>query len=356
MGALFERLTAFPNLLRAAKLAQRGKRRRSDVSRFFLRLESELVDLQEALRERTYRPGAYRAFVIRDKKPRLISAAPFRDRVVHHALCQIIEPLFERGFIHDSYACRKGKGTHAAVERASTFARRYRYVLKCDLAQFFPSIDHQVLLGILRRRLWDTDLLWLVELIVRHGSSEVGPAWYFPGDDLYAPWNRARGLPIGNQTSQFLGNVYLDPLDHFVQESLHGRAYVRYVDDFLLFSSSKTWLHEAHAALEECCESLRVRLHARKCFVAPVSSGITFLGHRIFPGYRRLEAGNVKRFRRRLRRYDCEVRDGFRSVEQARACVQSWVAHARHAQTVHLRRQVLSSVPWLSVSQVEGAS
>lgn len=355
MGILFDRVTSFANLFRAAKLAQRGKRRRPNASQFFLDLETELVELQCSLRDRTYRPGAYRTFLIHDKKPRLISAAPFRDRVVHHALCQIIEPIFERGFIYDSYACRKGKGTHAAIKRASTVARRYRYVLKCDLALFFPSIDHQVLLALLQRWLWDADVLWLVELIVRHGGSEVGPAWYFPGDDLYAPWHRVRGLPIGNQTSQFFGNVYLDPLDHCVQESLQGRAYVRYVDDFLLFSSSKTWLHEAHAALQECCESLRAQLHPRKCFVAPVSSGITFLGHRIFPGYRRLEAGNVKRFRRRLRRYDREVRDGFRSVEQARACVQSWVAHARHAQTVRLRRQVLSSVPWLSVSQGEGA-
>jgi hypothetical protein len=267
--------------------------------------------------------------------------------VVHHALCQIIEPLFERGFVDDSYACRKGKGTHAAIERASRYARRYPYVLKCDLAQFFPSIDHQVLRGIVQRRLWDVEVLWLIDLILQHGRSESGPVWYFPGDDLFAPWQRARGLPIGNQTSQFFGNVYLDPLDHVVKESLHCRAYVRYVDDFLLFASSKTWLHDAHAAIEECCRSLRVRLHPRKCFVAPVSSGVTFLGHRLFPGYRRLEAGNVKRFRRRLRRYDREVREGRRPVEQARACVQSWVAHAQHAKTFHLRQKMLAGIPWL---------
>ncbi|MCA9464794.1 MAG: group II intron reverse transcriptase domain-containing protein [Nitrospira sp.] len=346
MGAMFDRLTAFPNLLRAAYLAQRGKRRRPNVSTFFLNLETELVQVQTALRTRTYQPGPFRNFVIREKKPRMISAAPFRDRVVHHALCQVIEPLFERRFLFDSYACRKGKGTHAAVDRASSYARRYRYVLKCDLAQFFPSIDHQVLLGLLQRRVQDPEVLWVITRILGHGGSERGPVWYFPGDDLLAPWTRSRGLPIGNQTSQFFGNVYLDPLDHVVKESLRCPGYVRYVDDFLLFADSKAWLHEAHAAVEDVCASLRVRLHARKCVVAPVSNGVTFLGYRLFPGYRRLDAGNVKRARRRFRRYDQEVRHGMRPAEQARACVQSWVAHAQHANTYRLCERLLADFPW----------
>lgn len=145
---------------------------------------------------------------------------------------------------------------------------------------------------------------------------------------------------------QFFGNVYLDPLDHFVKETLHGRAYVRYVDDLLLFSSSKAWLHEAHVAIRDCCATLRIRLHPRKCFVTPVSSGVTFLGYRLFPGYRRLEAGNVKRARRRLRRYNQEVQEGTRSVEQARVCLQSWVAHAQHAKTYRVRQQMLAEIPW----------
>ena len=356
MGAMFDRLTAFPNLLRAAHLAQRGKRRRPDVSAFFLNLELELIELQSALQTRIYQPGPFRTFVIRDKKPRLISAAPFRDRVVHHALCQVIEPLFERRFVYDSYACRKGKGPHAAVERASWYARRYQYVLKCDLAQFFPSIDHQVLLGLLEQRVKDPDVLWLIVQIVWHGGSDRGPVWYFPDDDLLAPWTRSRGLPIGNQTSQFFGNVYLDPLDHLVKESLRCRGYVRYVDDFLLFASSKSWLHEAHAALADFCASLRVRLHARKCFVAPVLNEFTFLGYRIFPGYRRLDASNVKRARRRFRRYDQEVRSGTRRIEQVQSCVQSWVAHAQHAKTYRLREQMLADFPWWSSKGKGGGS
>jgi len=132
MGTLWEQLTSFPNLLKAAGRAQRGKRTRPNVSVFRLNLEAQLLRLQEELRTHTYQPGAYRSFIVYEKKPRLISAAPFRDRVVHHALCNIIEPIFDRAFLFDSYACRKGKGTHAAVERASMYARRFRYVLQCD--------------------------------------------------------------------------------------------------------------------------------------------------------------------------------------------------------------------------------
>lgn len=152
-GGLFERVTAWPNLLLAARRAARGKRFKPNVSAFSFHLEAELLRLQIELRERTYRPGPYRTFIVREKKPRLISAAPFRDRVVHHALCNIIEPIFDRGFLFDSYACRKGKGTHAAVERASVYARRYRYVLKCDIEQYFPSIDHDILFGQIARRI-----------------------------------------------------------------------------------------------------------------------------------------------------------------------------------------------------------
>ena len=338
MGAMFDRLTAFPNLLRAAYLAQRGKRRRPNVSTFFLNLETELVQVQTALRTRTYQPGPFRNFVIREKKPRMISAAPFRDRVVHHALCQVIEPLFERRFLFDSYACRKGKGTHAAVDRASSYARRYRYVLKCDLAQFFPSIDHQVLLGLLQRRVQDPEVLWVITRILGHGGSERGPVWYFPGDDLLAPWTRSRGLPIGNQTSQFFANVYLDGLDHFIKHELRMPGYVRYVDDLLVFANDKALLHDARAAIEAYGQTLRLTFHPRKCFVAPVKAGLTFLGFRLYPGSRRLEAGNVRRMKRRVRLFRQMVQEGRMPSSVVTVRFNSWLAHARHGDTARLRR------------------
>ena len=156
---LYPAIASFDNLWAAFKGAARGKRSHWDVSAFEYDLESNLLDLQAELQAQTYQPGPYRNFRIFDPKPRLISAAPFRDRVVHHALCNVIEPIFERRFIFDSYANRAGKGTHAALERAQQFARRYRYVLKCDLEHFFPAIDHAILYDQLARLIADRQTL-----------------------------------------------------------------------------------------------------------------------------------------------------------------------------------------------------
>jgi len=343
-GVLYERVTAWPNLLLAAQRAARGKRFQPNVGAFTFHLETELLRLQRELREQTYRPGPYRTFVVQEKKPRLISAAPFRDRVVHHALCNIIEPIFDRGFLFDSYACRKGKGTHAAVERASAYARRYRCVLKCDIEKYFPSIDHGVLFGLIAKRIKDEGVLWLVRTIIDGSNQQQEVLHHFPGDNLFSPLERRRGIPIGNQTSQFFAHVYLDGLDHYVKETLRAPGYLRYVDDVLVFASDKARLHETQALMAGYCEGLRLRLHPRKCFIAPVTAGFTFLGYRLFPTYRRLDRDNVQRFKRRLRRYREAVVRGRMSAADARRCVESWVAHAAHADTVRLRRRILSGV------------
>lgn len=344
MGTLFQRMTSFPNLLQAARLASRGKRLRPNVASFALDLESELHQLRHELVSRSYRPGPYRTFLIHDKKPRYISAAPFRDRVVHHALCNIIEPIFDRSFLYDSYACRKGKGTHAAVDRASSYARRYRYVLKCDVEKYFPSIDHAILLDLIAERIWDEEALWLTRTILEGSNPQPNALRYFPGDDLFTPFERRRGIPIGNQTSQFFANVYLDKLDYHVKQTLRVPGYVRYVDDFLLFDHDKRRLHEYRAAIEEFLVQVRVRLHPRKCFVATVASGFTFLGYRIFPTHRRLDADNVRRFKRRLRRYHQAVEDGRMSDSQRKDCIRSWIAHARHANSARLRTHLLGDL------------
>ena len=158
---LYPQLTSFANLHLAYRQAAKGKRGQPEVAAFEYSLENNLFTLQAELQDQSYRPGAYRSFYIRDPKRRLISAAPFRDRVVHHALCNLIEPLFERTFIGDSYANRVGKGTHAALDRTQQFARRYCFCLQCDVRQFFPSVDHAVLAGILARKIGDAQALWL---------------------------------------------------------------------------------------------------------------------------------------------------------------------------------------------------
>jgi len=200
---LYPKIHAFENLYWAYRKARKGKRSRPDVAAFEFNLELELPQLQLELASETYRPGLYRHFTLYERKPRRISAAPFRDRVVHHALCNVIEPIWEARFITDSYACRLGKGTHAALDRCTSSARRHAYVLQGDIVRCFPSVDHTILYDLLARRIACPPTLRLIQRIIASGAGIHAADWeiqWFPGDDLLAA-ARPRGLPIGNQTS-----------------------------------------------------------------------------------------------------------------------------------------------------------
>jgi retron-type reverse transcriptase len=346
VGHLWDRLVGFENLLRAAETACKGKRFRPDVARFHFGLERELWRLHEELRTRTYRPGPYRTFVLCEPKPRQISAAPYRDRVVHHALTQVLEPIFERSFLPDSYACRKGKGTHAAVDRCQHFARRFRYVFKADVRKFFPSLDHQVLQGLLARKIKDRDVLGLAGLIIDHSNPQEEVPLWFAGDDLFTPHERRRGLPIGNQTSQFFANVFLDPLDHFVKDRLGAGGYVRYCDDFLVFADDKAFLAGVRRQVAELLAGLRLRLHPTKNVVFPSRAGIPFLGYRVFPTHRLLAKANVWRFRRRLRRMQGQYARKEIAAAEVLQRVTSWIGHAGQADTYLLRERLFQEHPF----------
>lgn len=340
---LYPQVVSLENLIVAYQQAARGKRRQPVVAAFTFDLEANLCALQGELAAQSYRPGGYYSFYIRDPKRRLVSAAPFRDRIVHHALCRVIEPLFERTFIGDSYANRLGKGTHCALDRAQALAQQYPYVLQCDLRQFFPSIDHAILCQILARKLADPQLLWLVDQILAGGAGvldEVYAMVYFRGDDLFAI-NRPRGLPIGNLTSQFWANVYLNELDQFVLRVLHCSGYLRYVDDFLLFAESKAELWRWKAALGEQLATLRLTMHQQASTVYPVTNGIPFLGFRIYPTHRRLKRRNGVAFARRLRRLYQAVAKKELALRDLHTHVRGWVAHARHGDTWRLRYSLL---------------
>ena len=343
-GNLWEQVISFEALLRAADTARRGKRFRPTVAAFHSDQERELWRLHEELSTKTYRPGAYRSFFIYEPKKRQIRAAPYRDRVVHHALVRVLEPLYERSFIADSYACRKGKGTHAGVDRCQQFARRFRYVLKADVQKFFPSLDHEILKGLVVRKIKDKDVLWLVGQIIDHSNPQEEVVNYFPGDDLFTPGERRRGIPIGNQTSQFFANVYLDPLDHFVKERLGIQGYVRYVDDFLVFSDNKSHLANVREQIAEFLVRSRLRLHVNKSVVFPVKDGIRFLGYRVFPTHRLLPKENVMRFRRRVRGMQEDYAAGRLAFAQVYQRLMSWSGHARQANTDRLRCRLFATI------------
>jgi hypothetical protein len=342
---LYPQMHDFAHLYVAYRRARRGKRRRPDVAAFEFRLEEEILQLADSLRNETYRPGTYRSFRVTEHgKQRVISAAPFRDRVVHHALCALLEPIWEPRFIHDSYASRPGKGTHAAIQRAQHFARGHRYALQLDVQQFFPSIDHAILRGLLARHVADQRLLALVDLILAGGAETLQHEYrmvYFPGDDLWAV-TRPRGLPIGNQTSQFWANVYLHPLDLFIKQELGCRAYVRYCDDLLLFAHDKPTLHRWRSAIIDQAATLRLTLHEQRAQVVPVATGLPFLGWQVYPYRLRLKRRNVVGFTRRFRRLRARYAAGQCSLATMNASVQGWVAHAAYGHTRGLRRSLLA--------------
>jgi hypothetical protein len=244
----------------------------------------------------------------------------------------------------DSYANRATKGTHRAVNRLQYFARRYRYVLRLDIVQHFPSIDHAILYDILARTIRDDDVRWLVQTIIASGAGVLADAYtmhWFPGDDLFAAL-RPRGLPIGNLTSQFWSNCYLDPFDHFVKRELRCPAYLRYVDDMALLSDSKRQLWQWRQAVIERLATLRLTVHPQ-AQVTPVRHGIPWLGFVVYPEHRRVKARNVHNFRRRLRERWQEYCAGAISFAEFDTSVQGWITHVRYADTWGLRQHVLDT-------------
>lgn len=344
---LFGGIASFAALHRAAMKAVSGKRRKPGATGFFANLERELLALERELQSGEYRTGRYLEIVVRDPKRRVVSAAPFRDRVVHHALYAVIGPLFERGFIHDSYANRTGYGTHRAIARFEQYRDRYRHVLRGDIYRYFPAIDHAILKTDLRRRIACPRSLALLDAIIDGSNPQEPVELLFPGDDLLTPQARRRGLPLGNLTSQFFANVYLDGFDHWVKEVLR-TPYLRYVDDFALFADDPAQLEDWRARIEHYLAGRRLKVHPRKTQVAMCEEPARFLGFDLLPGgRRRLVRENVTRFRQRLD----VLRARWPALEatEIRQRVGSWIAHARHAETVHLRHTLFKGGwfdPW----------
>ncbi len=342
IDGIWDSVISFQNLLRAYRKARRGKRSKPGVAEFGLNLEHELCALQRALHDGTYQPGEYRLFTIYERKPRVIAAAPFRDRVVHHAVMQMIEPQLDRTFISDSYACRTGKGVHAAVDRYQAWSQTYRYVLKMDIQQYFPSIDHALLKDKLRRRIKEAGVLNVLDRIIESSPQSSATPQYFPGDDLLTPCDRRTGIPIGNLTSQFFANLYLDDFDHYIKQVLKVRPYLRYVDDMVVLDSNKHRLAEIRAAVCERLATDRLRLHPRKAHVTPVVDGLNLLGYLVYPARRRLRSDNGHRFARRFRQMVKANRAGRLAWARVVASTQSWIGHAQHADTESLRRAIFS--------------
>lgn len=318
-----ERVADPDNLRLAFWKARRGKNHKADVEEYRRQLDSNLVELRRELLSGDVPVGDYRYFRIYDPKERLICAAAFRERVLHHALMNVCHPVFERFQVFDSYATRPGKGQYAALNRAREYTRRYRWFCKLDVRKFFDSIDHETLRGLLCRRFKDPALLGLFRRII--DSYQTAPG---------------RGLPIGNLTSQYFANFYLGHADHYVWEMLHTPAYVRYMDDMVLWHDDKAELLRIVRELTRFVEE-RLHMTLKPPCINAVDKGIPFLGYVLFPGRVRLNKRSKQRFRCKMNIYDAKLNAGEWSQAEYALHVQPLVAFTRFADARGFRRKLV---------------
>ncbi|MBD3290488.1 RNA-dependent DNA polymerase [candidate division KSB1 bacterium] len=341
---LWEQLTSFENIHLAFKKAIKGKGYKPYTMQFIENLEHNLITIQSQLIDKTYHPGNYRTFFIYEPKKRMISAAPFVDRIVHHCLINIIGPIFEGTFIAQSYANQTGKGSHKAIRYVQAMMQKSNYIMHCDIRKYFPSIDHDILKALIHRKIKDPNVLWLIHLIIDNSNPQEMVVDYFPGDNLFSPIERRKGLPIGNLTSQFFANIYLNGFDHFVKQTLNCHFYARYVDDFVVADSDKKILWEKCQEMECYLEKLRLRIHPDKKHVRPVKQGLRFLGQFIYPDRRLLPKENIRRFMRRMKQFQKLYSQGDVSLEDINHSLQSWLGHAKQANSFALRRDLMRKI------------
>jgi len=326
IGYVFDDFVSFSNLWLAWRKAYKGSHMAYSTKEFYFNAEKEVLRLQEQLISGIYHPEGFHTFQIYDPKERTISVAPFRDRVVHHAIVNILEPVYERCFDDHSYATRKGKGTHKAILQAQKYLRSHRWFLKMDVSKYFDSIDHQILKNTLQRKFKDDRFLDVVFRIIDSGGHEN------------------RGLPIGNLTSQFLANVYLDTLDTFVRQKLPACAYNRYMDDFILFSNSKESLKQIKPLIESfLAEQLNLSLKEKVTFINQRLNGLSFLGARIYPATIRIHPKSLKRSMKTLQKRTWEKKRGLISNEHYQNTLGAIIAHLSWFNTYALRRNLFIS-------------
>lgn len=320
-GNLWHKVIDMDNLREAYRLARKGKGRKEGVRKFAKKLDKNLEIIRDMLITKTFRTAAYTTRTIYEPKKRLIYILPFYpDRIVQHAVMNILEPIWDNMFIAESYACRAGKGMHKGSTKTMQFIRRNKYCLKCDIRKFYPSIHHETLKQIIRKKIKDKDVLWLLDDIIDS----------YPGET---------NTPIGNFTSQWFGNVYMNELDMYVKHDLRVKCYLRYCDDFLFFANNKDELHDIAAKITAFCRD-KLHLTLSKCDLFPVSRGVDFLGYRHFPKYILLRKSTAQRAKRRIASILKRAHAGKITLGQFRSTVASYLGWMRWAKTYNLRQKL----------------
>ncbi len=334
----YEKICSFQNLYKAHIKCRRNKRHKPEVIRFEMNLAENLTSMSEALKSRTYRMQGYYHFTIYEPKKREVFAAHYADRVLLHCICdEVLASSIGPRLIYDNAACQVGKGTHFALDRMSDFLRRhYRqhgnngYVLKCDISKYFSNIDHEILKEQLTKAIRDRDVLRLLYHFI---------------DSYHTPDQIGTGIPLGNQSSQWFGLYYLDPLDRLIKEKFQVKSYVRYMDDFLLVHPDKQFLRECLNTIRGFVkEALNLELN-EKTQLYTLKDGFEFLGWKFIltdtgKVVRRLKKQSKQRFKRRLKQIQQEYATGTMTLEEAKAVLASYNGHLSHGHTYQMQKKV----------------
>jgi RNA-directed DNA polymerase len=339
---IFDELISLENLFAAWDQFRRGKRQRWEVMEFEFNLEQNIFEIHRELKNRSYRHGHYTSFSINDPKPRKISKACVRDRLVHQAVFNILNPIFEPTFIPNSFSNRVGKGTHAGVEELARLLRQesknFRkpcLALKCDIKKFFDSVNHKVLMEIISRRIKDPAALNLIKEIVESFEKTPGKGPPATGEE------RRAGLPLGNLTSQIFANIYLNELDQFIKHRLKVKKYVRYTDDFLIVSTDKKYLARTLPALDCFLRArLNLALHPQKIVIRKFRQGLDFLGYVNLPHYRLLRAKTKQRIWRKIKTAREELAAGSLSEFSFQQTFNSYLGVLSHADAFKLMQNL----------------
>jgi RNA-directed DNA polymerase len=336
----FNEIISVENLLLAWKEFERGKKNRRDAQEFSLNLMDNIFSLHRDLLHHTYKHGGYQAFKISDPKPRDIHKASVRDRLLHHAIYRILYPFFEKTLIADSYSCRIEKGTHKAINRFRAFAYKVSqnntktcWILKCDIRKFFANIDHEILLPILREYIPDKNIIRLLENVIgsftspaptpRSTSPQPSPYQGEGGENI--------GLPLGNLTSQLFVNIYMNEFDQFVKHKLKAKYYIRYSDDFVIFSEDKKWLENILSPIKIFLkEKLKLELHPGKIHLKTLASGMNFLGMVNFSDHRILRTTTKRRILKKIREKEFLWREDLISRDSFNQSLQSYLGILTH--------------------------
>lgn len=327
---LVETMADYGNVQKSYNKARKGKRYRKDVIRFTKKKEENLKRVREDILTQAYEPGAYHYFKVYEPKERQIMALPFYDRVVQHAINNVLEPIFNKRFIFHSYACRKKKGMHKASETLQGWLygwQKYHgdeplYAIKADIHHYFQSIDHSILKAEIRRVIKDKEALTLIDRIIDHNGNMPDGV----------------GIPVGNLTSQLFANIYLDKLDRFIKHTLGVKHYVRYMDDFILLSPDKGQLREWLAAIETFLrDELRLELNPKTTILA-AKNGIDFVGYKHRGTHKKVRRDSVKRMKRKIKWYI----KGKITKEKLQKSVTSWTGHASHADSYNLQKKIIT--------------